>query len=61
MGQRWYCKRCTAKYKTKFGVLVEMINNDLACYCRGELPPFDIQVAKMMQIEEDFKQFTTPK
>ena len=60
-GQRWYCKRCTAKYRTKFGVLVEMINGTQACYCLGELPPCDIQDAKMLKIAENFKQFTTPK
>ena len=60
-GQRWYCKICTAKYKTKFGVLVEMINGNQACYCMAELPPADIQDAKMLKIEETFKQFTTPQ
>ncbi len=59
-GQRWYCKCCHAKYKTKYGVLVEMINGSQACYCRGELPPFDIQDAKFMAIEQHFSQYTTP-
>jgi hypothetical protein len=60
-GQRWYCKMCHAKYKTKYGVLVEMINGTQACYCLGELPPFDLQDAKMMKIEQDFKQYKTPQ
>ncbi len=59
-GQRWYCKCCHAKYKTKYGVLVEMINHNQACYCKGELPPFDIQDAKLMKIAEDFSQYTLP-
>jgi hypothetical protein len=60
-GQRWYCKCCRAKYKTRFGVLVEMINGNQACYCMAELPPADIQDAKLLKIEETFKQFTTPQ
>ena len=60
-GQRWYCKMCHAKYKTKYGVLVEIINGHQAAYCQGELPPFDIQDAKLMKIEEDFKQYNTPE
>ena len=59
-GQRWYCKMCHAKYKTKYGVLVEFINGSQACYCRGELPPFDIQDAKFMAIEQHFGQYKTP-
>ena len=47
-GQRWYCKCCYAKYKTKYGVL-------------AELPPFDIQDAKFMRLERDFKQYTSPE
>jgi hypothetical protein len=59
-GQRWYCKMCHAKYKTKYGVLVEMINGKQACYCKGEIPPFDLQDAKLMAIEKHFIQFKTP-
>ena len=53
-GQRWYVKMCHAKYKTKYGVLVGMINGSQACYCLGELPPFDVQGAKLMAIEQHF-------
>ena len=59
-GQRWYCKCCKAKYKTKYGVLCEMINGNQACYCLADLPPNDVQYAKLMQIQKDFKQFNTP-
>eukprot|EP00974_Lingulodinium_polyedra_P063392 6120805-Lingulodinium_polyedra.AAC.1 len=24
VGQRWYCRRCPARYKTSFGVVVEL-------------------------------------
>jgi hypothetical protein len=59
-GQRWYCKMCYAKYKTKYGVLVEMINGTQACYCLGELPPFDLQDAKLMAIQQHFSQYNSP-
>ncbi len=59
-GQRWYCKMCHAKYKTKYGVLVELINGKQACYCLVDLPPSDIQDGKLMKIEENFKQIKTP-
>jgi hypothetical protein len=39
---------------------VEMINGNQACYCRGEIPPFDLQDAKLMAIEQHFSQFNTP-
>ena len=37
-----------------------MINSNQACYCLGELPPFDLQDAKLMKIEQDFKIYKTP-
>jgi len=61
IGQRWYCPICKGRYKPKYGVLVELINSNFACYFRGEVPPYDIQDARMMHVEEDFKQFTTPQ
>eukprot|EP00974_Lingulodinium_polyedra_P119752 11172352-Lingulodinium_polyedra.AAC.1 len=24
VGQRWYCKRCPTRYKTSFGIVVEL-------------------------------------
>ncbi len=60
-GQRWYCKECRARYKTKFGVVVEILANNTALYCKAELPPFDLQDAKSMKIEEDYKQYDTPE
>ena len=63
--QRWYCKMCTAKYKTKFGVLVEFVleqgGKKVAMYALGDLPPFDIQDAKLMKIEETFSAYKTPE
>ena len=38
-GQRWYCCNCGAKYRTKFGVLIEWKINGIAHYLLAELPP----------------------
>ena len=61
MGRRWYCGICRARYKTKYGVLVEIILNGKAMYCKADLPPHAIQDAKLMKIEEDFKEYSTPE
>ena len=42
-------------------MILELINGPQACYCLAEIPPFDIQDAKLMKIEEDFKQYETPE
>ena len=60
-GQRWYCKCCTAGYAVKFGMLVEIIMDNIALYCKSELPPNHVYDAKMMKIQEDFKEYDTPK
>ena len=60
-GQHWYCK-CGAKYKTTFGVLLDVIVNlgvdssgaptFVSLYCRGEFPPQGILDAKLPMVEE---------
>jgi hypothetical protein len=59
--QRWYCKECTAKYKVKYGVMVEITIDSRAFYAVAELPPWDIQDAKLMKIAEDYEQYKTPE
>jgi hypothetical protein len=59
--QRWYCKQCRAKYKTKFGVLVEIVCDLRGFYCKAELPPVDLMDAKWMKVQEDYKQYDTPE
>jgi len=63
--QRWYCGICNAKYKTKYGVMVEILmaegDKQVAMYAMAELPPFDLQDAKLMKIEEDFSEYKTPE
>ena len=52
--QRWYCS-CGTKYKTKFGVLAEMIDGGMAYYALAPSPPQPLLDAKFMMIEERFK------
>ena len=53
-GQRWYC-HCNAKYKTSWGVLIEIFKGDVACYCLASLPPESMWDVKGMLIQEKFK------
>ena len=60
--QRWYCAYCGTKYKTRYGVLVEIvIKNKGSMYCSAEVPPFDIQDVKGMAIQEQYKKCETPE
>ena len=57
-GQRWYCS-CGAKYKTKYGVLTELIIEKSAYYVMAEFPPQSLCDAKFMAIQEKFKRVST--
>ena len=46
--QRWYCTECHAKYKTSFGVLIEMVLRDMCLYALADFPPHHIEDAKRM-------------
>ena len=59
--QRWYCKQCYSRYKAKYGVCVEIVMNNRAFYSLAELPPFDLQDAKLMMIEENYQEHKTPE
>ena len=50
-GQRWYCPECGARYRSKFGVVCEIIYgpNDVR-YFRVECPPFDMKDTKFISI-----------
>ena len=49
--QRWYCKICIARYKTRFSALIELIGKGIAHYCYAELPPLHMYDAKGMMVE----------
>jgi hypothetical protein len=60
-GQRWYCPLCSTKYKTKFGVLVELHIAGSVYFLLAEYPKAWNDV-KHMKVEFDFaKQVSTPK
>ena len=59
--QRWYC-HCGARYKTKYGVLVEIqVDEARFCYCLAEFPPDSLKDAKSMMIERQYRQCSTPQ
>jgi hypothetical protein len=58
--QRWYCKVCRAKYKTRFGVLIELVQDGSAKYIMAEFPPDSMVDARGMAIEEKYKHVKSP-
>ena len=63
--QRWYCTQCDARYKTGFGVVIELIDKrgptPQAYYCRATIPDQSIMDAKGMRIEKDYKDAQSPE
>jgi len=37
--QRWHCGSCGARYKTAFGLLIEVKKGGIGCYILAEFPP----------------------
>ena len=37
--QRWYCGVCGTRYKTNFGLLIEIKHQGLGCYILVDFPP----------------------
>ena len=60
VGQRWYCKICTARYKATWGIVVEVVlpKGDVM-YCKADCPMGDKQDIKLMAIQERFKDCKT--
>ena len=59
--QRWYCKNCKSRYKTRFGVLIEFKGKGIAHYCYAELPPLHMYDAKGMMVERMHPGIQTPE
>ena len=57
--QRWYCPVCTARYATKFGLLVELVQNGRPIYLRTTFPCRDVQDLKNMMVERSYGQNVT--
>ena len=58
-GQRWYCNVCSAKYRTKFGVLVQVLlppcdthPSGSVQWMRAEVPDRDHEDVRAMHLEE---------
>ena len=49
------------RYRTKFGVLTEIVDGKKAYYALAEFPPQGIQDAKFMAIEQSFKKRANPQ
>ena len=60
-GQRWYCRVCNAKYRPKFGMLIELMfpvkgQEDLVPhYAKAAFPTKDIGDLKSMAVEKYMK------
>ena len=52
---------CFARYKTRYGCLIEIVRAGVAMYCQAELPPPDLYDAKGMIIQERFKGVKDPE
>ena len=50
-GQRWYCKICSARYKTKFGMLIEIRNYQHVYFALTKCPNMDIEDVRAMHLE----------
>jgi hypothetical protein len=58
--QRWYCNCCTAKFRTAFGIVIEILlppsksaPNGTWLYMRSTVPDTDEEDIKAMRIEEE--------
>jgi hypothetical protein len=52
-GQRWHCKVCGARYMTKFGVIIEVVQPHGASYMLADFPPSTLDdVSAMAMVRE---------
>jgi hypothetical protein len=59
-GQRWYCKICGAKYKTSFGVLIEIVQQHAVSYMMADYPPDSIGDVRAAAMEREHANANTP-
>ena len=52
-GQSWYCTICdpTTRYRTSFGMLIEIFKKDKRMYARAPVKPFDVMDVHGMGLE----------
>jgi hypothetical protein len=58
--QRWYCKVCGARYKTRYGVLIEIVQKDTAKYMMAGFPPDSIGDVRAAAMERKHSEACTP-
>ena len=58
--QRWYCY-CRTRYKTKFGLIIEIVIKGVCHWMRASFPGQEIQNIIFAQIEKQFTQYDTPQ
>jgi hypothetical protein len=58
--QRWYCKVCRARYKTGFGVLIEIVQKDTVKYMMADYPPDSIGDVRAAAMEREHSNASTP-
>ena len=58
--QRWYCRSCGAGYKTKYGMMLEILTHGTAHYARVEIPPNDIFDVNIMAVQRRSGKVETP-
>jgi hypothetical protein len=59
-GQRWYCKVCGARYMTRFGVLIEIVQPHAVSYMLADYPPDTIGDVRAMAMEREHDRASTP-
>jgi hypothetical protein len=59
-GQRWYCKVCRAKYMTKFGVLIEVVQPHAVSYMLADFPPNTLGDVRAMAMEREHEGAKSP-
>jgi hypothetical protein len=59
-GQRWYCKVCLARYKTSFGVLIEIVQKHAVNYMMADYPPDSIGDVRAAAMEREHENANTP-
>ena len=60
VGQRWYCNRCTARYKPGMGMLCEIRVSTGDVFWLRSTYPAELNDVKHMRIEEDMAGVTSP-
>ena len=58
-GQRWYCNCCTARYRPKFGMLVEVVADGATYWMLAKFPT-DWHDVKWMSVEERHSGASSP-